>query len=82
MAPVPGDVVMAHDGRVGRIATVLRSEDGRPRYAVVATGRVVRRYPVVPCELILGVDGAHRIVRVRGNRRTIRRMPQRLPMVL
>jgi hypothetical protein len=78
-APQPGDEVIAADGSVGRVDRVLRSDDATPRYIVVAAGRVRRRYPVLPCGLITSAEGD--VVRVRGQRRALRRLPETLPLV-
>ena len=78
--PAVGDEVHAHDGALGRVALVLRSETAVPRFIVVATGRLRRRYPVLACGLITQVDG--RLVRVRGRRRELRDLPEDLPIVV
>lgn len=78
----PGDVVVACDGRVGRIVRVLRTEVGVPRHVIVSAGRILPRYPVLSCELITRVDPVERTVHVRGRRRTIRRLQETLPFVL
>ena len=78
----PGDTVVARDGHVGRVVRVLRTERGAPRHVIVVAGRLLRHYPVVPCDLITSVDGARRVIRVRGERRSIRSLPETLPLVL
>jgi hypothetical protein len=78
--PEVGDTVYASDGQVGTVAGVIESEAPAARYIVVATGRFLRRYPVVHCGLIAQVgDG---VVRVRGDRRRLRRLPEALPLVV
>lgn len=78
--PAIGDIVVARDGKVGRVARLLRRENAALCYLVVATGRFRRRYPVIECGLVTGVE-AH-VVRVRGDRHTLRRLPEELPIVL
>jgi hypothetical protein len=78
--PAIGDDVVAGDGRVGRVARLLRTESAVPLYMIVAAGRVRRRYPVIACDLITDIDG--RVVRVRGSRHALRRLPESLPLVL
>jgi signal peptidase I len=82
IAVAPGDSVVARDGRVGRVVRILRTENGAPRHVIVAVGRLLRHYPVVPCALITSVDGARRTIRVRGDRRSIRSLSEALPIVL
>lgn len=84
MVPVQaGDAVVATDGLLGRVERVVSSESRAPVYLVVSVGRAVRRrYPVVPCTLVEAVDPRRRSIRVLGRRRTLRRLPETLPLVL
>jgi hypothetical protein len=78
-----GDTVVADDGVVGSVDGVVSSEARTPVYVIVSVGRVLRRkYPVVPCSLVTAVDRPRRLVRIRGRRDAIRRMPETLPLVL
>lgn len=80
--PVPGDAVVALDGEVGRIERVVRTEQGVPHHVVLTIGRLLRRHPVVPCDLITRVDRDRGVVRVRGDRRTIAALPEAIPIVI
>jgi hypothetical protein len=80
--PLEGDIVLARDGAVGRVERVVRTERGVPHHVVLTVGRVLRRHPVVPCELITRVDRAGAVVRVRGRRGTIRSLPEAMPLVI
>lgn len=76
-----GDAVIAADGELGRVETVVRSEARAPLLLVIATGRFVRRrYPVIPCALVEGVDRANRRVHVRGSRHRLRHLPESAPI--
>lgn len=77
---VVGDDVVACDGRVGHVTRLLRTERAVPRYMIVATGRVWRRYPVIECGLITEIDD--HVVRVRGSKRILSRLPEALPLVV
>jgi hypothetical protein len=79
-APAVGDEVRAADGAVGRVSAVLRSDTAIPRFMVVATGRLHRRYPVISCGLITEISGG--IVRVHGDRAGLRRLSEDLPIVV
>jgi hypothetical protein len=78
--PTVGDEVLARDGVVGRVVEMLRTESDVPRYMIVATGRLRRRYPVIDCDLITRIDAE--VVRVRGSRRVLVRFPESLPIVV
>lgn len=81
LAVAAGDVVVASDGAVGRVEQVIRSEDGLPRHLVVAAGWVLRRHPVISCELVTTVDAPHHTIHVRGDRRTLQHLKETLPLV-
>lgn len=82
LAVAAGDVVVASDGPVGRVEHVIRSEDGLPRHLVVGAGLILRRHPVISCELVTTVDSSHHTVHVRGDRKTLRHLEETLPLVL
>jgi len=76
-----GDAVLAEDGEVGRVATIVRSERKVPLYIVIATGRFLRRrHPVLPCSLVEGVDRAQRRVYVSGRRARLCRLSESVPI--
>jgi hypothetical protein len=78
-----GDAVVADDGVLGRVERLLSLEARAPVYLVVRIGRGLRRrYPIVPVSLVEGVDTRRRLVRLRGKRKSIGRMPETLPLVL
>lgn len=78
-----GDTVVADDGVLGLVDRVVRSEASTPVYLIVSVGRILRRrYPVVPSSLVTDVDRRRRLVRIRGRRGTIGRLPETLPLVL
>jgi hypothetical protein len=85
-APVPlaecdGFRVDATDGPCGVIDRPLYPSDGgEPDHLVVRTGsRLNPRYPVVPMELVDGVDRRARKVRLGVPTTTVRRLPEHLP---
>jgi len=78
-----GDRVLAEDGTIGHVDRVIRAESHAPAFLVVAAGRRLwRRYPVVPSALVARVDGARRTVHLRGRRRSIGELSERLPIVV
>ena len=78
-----GDVVVAQDGTLGAVERVIVTETSAPAYLVVAVGsRIRRRYPIVPCALVMGIDRARRRVHIRGRRRSLGRLPESIPLVL
>jgi len=78
--PFVGAEVHARDGMVGRVAAVLRSETSIPRFMVVATVGFASRYPVLACALITQIEGS--VVRVDGECKRLRRLPEALPIVI
>jgi hypothetical protein len=80
--PVPGDAVVARDGWVGRVERVVRTEQGVPHHLVVSVGRLLRRHPVIHCDLVTRVDRDRGMVRVRGDRDTIAALPEAMPIVI
>jgi hypothetical protein len=76
--------VEATDGPCGVIDMPLFPPDGEePDYLVVRTGsRLNPRYPVVPTELVDGVDRHARHVRLGVPATTVRRLPEHLPLAL
>jgi hypothetical protein len=78
-----GDAVVAEDGVLGRVDRLVLSEIDAPAYLVVRAGRTLRRrYPVIPMSLVAGVDSRRHVVRLRGRRETIGRLPETIPLVL
>lgn len=81
--PRVGDRVVAQDGTLGEVESVIRTETRAPVYVVVEVRKFVgRRYPVVPWSLVTGVDRGRRRVQVQGRRRAISRLPETLPLVV
>lgn len=70
------------DGVVGVVETPLFPPDqATPDFLVVRVGgRLHARHPVVATVLVEDVDPAARIVRVRGRRDDISRLPEHLPI--
>lgn len=78
-----GDDVIAEDGSLGRVDRIVRSESREPVYLVVAVGRLTRRrYPIVPCAIVIAVDRSRRKVHVGGRREPLAGLSERVPMVL
>jgi len=78
-----GDTVVAQDGCLGRIDSIIRSETSAPVYLVVAVRRLARRrYPVVSWSLVTAIDRSRQHVHVRGRRVLLGRLPETLPIVL
>jgi PRC-barrel domain protein len=81
--PRIGDTVVAQDGIVGHVESVIRSETRRPVFVVVAVQRFIgRRRPVVPWSLVTAVDRSQQRVQLRGRRKTISRLPETVPLVI
>lgn len=77
-----GDVVVAEDGTLGAVERLIVTETSAPAYLVVAVGsRLRRKYPVVPCALVMRTDRARRRVHIRGPRRALGRLPESIPLV-
>jgi hypothetical protein len=78
-----GDVVLAQDGPLGRVESLIRSESQATAYLVVAAGKwPSRRYPVVPCALVATVDRCGGSVRLRGRRRALARLSETPPILV
>ena len=78
-----GYLLVADDGPVGRVEIPLEAPEPGADYVVVrARGRLLGRHPVVSSQLVRSVDRARRLVYVRGTRRQIRRLPERLPLAI
>lgn len=78
-----GDTVLAQDGTLGSVDEIIRSESSVPVYLVVAVGRSLRRkYPIVPCSLVTGIDRSRRRIHLAGRRARLGRLPETLPLVL
>jgi hypothetical protein len=81
--PREGDRVVAQDGDLGHVDRILRSEAAAPIYLVVAVRAVGhRRYPILHCALITGIDRSERRIYVRGRRRSLERLPESPPIVI
>lgn len=81
--PQVGDTVVARDGALGEIESVVRTETQDPVYVIVTVRKVVgRRHPVVPWSLVSRVDRSRRRVHVQGRRRVVSRLPETLPLVI
>jgi hypothetical protein len=78
-----GDEVVAQDGSLGRVDRVIRFETNDPAYLVVEIRRGLgKRYPIVPCTLVTGIDRIARRVHLSGRRRSLRRLPETIPIVV
>jgi hypothetical protein len=78
-----GDEVVAQDGSLGRVDRVIRFETNDPAYLVVEVRRGLgKRYPIVPCALVTRIDRIARCVHLRGRCRTLRRLPETIPIVV
>ncbi len=81
--PRVGDTVVAQDGTLGEVESVIRTETSAPAYVFVTVrGFAGRRYPVVPWSLVVAVDRSRHRVRVRGLRKTISRLSETVPLVV
>jgi hypothetical protein len=73
----------ASDGVVGTVETPLfPPDDTVPDFLVVRVGRLHPRRPVIAAALVESVDPAARVVRVRGRRAEILRLPEHLPLAI
>ena len=78
-----GDEVVAQDGSLGRVDRVIRFETRDPAYIVVAVDRGLgRRYPIIPCCHVTGIDHVLRCTHVWGRGASLRRLPESLPIVV
>ncbi len=79
-----GYLLVAEDGPVGRVELPLEQPErpGADYVVVRARGRLLGRHPVVPAQLVRSVDRARRLIYVRGTRRQIRRLSERLPLAI
>lgn len=78
-----GDLVYAEDGAIGTIDHVIESEGRVPIFLVVAVRRFLRRrYPVIPWSFVTTVDRARRSVYVEGERESLARLSETLPIAL
>ncbi|HUG63700.1 MAG TPA: hypothetical protein VMK83_00635 [Gaiellaceae bacterium] len=76
-----GDAVLAEDGELGHVKAIVRSERRVPLYIVIATGRFLRRrYPVLSCSLVEGVDQARRRVYISGRRARLCQLSESAPI--
>ena len=61
----------------------IRFETNDPAYLVVEVRRGLgKRYPIVPCALVTRTDRMARCVHLRGRCRTLRRLPETIPIVV
>lgn len=74
----------AEDGELGVVETPLFPPDGSvPDFLVVRVRDHLRsRRPVVPAALVAAVDPALRVVRLRGSRDELSRLPEHLPLAI
>lgn len=79
-----GFSVHTRDGVVGVVETPLFPPDqATPDFLVVRVGgRLHSRHPVVAAALVEEVDASARVVRVRGARDEIARLPEHLPIAI
>ena len=78
-----GDEVVAQDGSLGRVDRVIRFETDDPAYLVVEVRRGLgKRYQVVPRTLVTNIDRVARRVHLGGPRRSFRRLPETIPIVV
>lgn len=84
LASCTGYLVEASDGRVGEVEMPLFPPDrSDPDYLVLRGDRPLSlRRPLVSTELVKEVDPFHRRIRVRGTRRQIQSLPERLPLAI
>jgi hypothetical protein len=81
--PCAGDAVLADDGLVGRVEEILQTEAGVPAFVIVRVGGFLRRrYPVMPWSFVSAVDGAHRVLTIRGRSEVLKSLPETIPIVL
>lgn len=78
-----GDQVVAEDGPLGQVDRIVRSEGSGPGYVVVSAGPMLRRrYPVLHCTLVTRVDRRTGKLYVRGQRGSLERLSESLPLVI
>ena len=84
LASCNGYVVEASDGPVGEVETPLFPPDrSQPDYLVIRVGSPVRvRRPVIAAALVEEVDRGRRLLRVRGTKEQIERLPEHLPLAI
>jgi N-acyl homoserine lactone hydrolase len=84
LASCAGYVVEASDGRVGEVEMPLFPPDrSDPDYLILRGDRLLSlRRPLVATELVKEVDPHQRRIRVRGTRREIQSLPERLPLAI
>ena len=84
LASCSGFVVVASDGRVGEVEMPLFPPDSsEPDYLVLRSGGLLSlRRPLVATELVEEVDPRRQRIRVRGTRREIESLPERLPLAI
>jgi hypothetical protein len=78
-----GDQVVAEDGPLGQVDSIVRSESGGPSYVVVSAGSMLRRrYPVLHCALVTRVDRSSARLYVRGQRGSLACLSESVPIVI
>ena len=84
LASCNGYVVEASDGPVGEVETPLFPPDrSQPDYLVLRVGGPLGvRRPVLAAALVEHVDSRRRLVRVRGTKGQIERLPEQLPLAI
>jgi hypothetical protein len=84
LALCSGFAVEAADGLVGVVETPLfPPDDTTPDFLVLRAGGPLHpRHPVVSAALVEDVDAGAHVVRVRGRRNDILRLPEHLPLAI
>ncbi len=79
-----GFLAVASDGPVGKVEAPLLPPDGdAPDFLVLRTRSIfLSRRPVVSVALVDDVDSARGLVFLRGRTKSIRRLPEHLPLAL
>jgi hypothetical protein len=83
LALASGYRVEADDGPIAVVETpVFPPDAAEPDFLVLRVGRLHPRRPIVSVAIVEHVDPEARVVRVRGRRGDIQRLPEHLPLAL
>ncbi len=84
LAMCGGFAIEADDGLVGTVETPLFPPDGgAPDFLVLRVrDRLSTRRPVLPAALVDGVDPERKVVRVRGTRAQVMKLPEQVPLAI